>query len=309
MEKKQLDLSKMARNFLPFLCLVIVIGIFQIILGGSVFTSTSLINELFTMILGTTGMVFLVSQGCLDFSVASNVAFSCIVAAAASQIAPALSLPAAILCGIAIGAIVGIVHAVLKVNSFIASLSVSFILGGIVDVILANGSMSCPYSMLKWNSIPLRIAVAAAVAVIGFFVFEKTRVGKESKLVGGNPEFAQNCGINVKWVKIRGFMIMGAICGLVAFFSLIRSGTASTTTGTGFEVNSLNAVLIGGLAISGGPTSKFRSAVIGALVLGILSVGMSLASVSSINQQLVEGIVYLLAICLTFDRKGMLVIK
>ena len=104
-------------------------------------------------------------------------------------------------------------------------------------------------------------------------------------------------------------MIMGGICGLVAFFSLIRSGTASITTGTGFEVNSLNAILIGGMAIVGGTTSKYRSAVIGALILGILTVGMSLASVSSLNQQLVEGFVYLFAICMTFDRKGMAVVK
>lgn len=309
MKNKKLDVSNIAQKYLPFLCLVIVIGIFQMLLGGAVFTSKSLINELFTMLLGTAGMVFLLSQGCMDFSLASNVAFSCIVAAAASQISPYLALPAGIITGICIGVIIGILHAVFKVDSFIASLSVSFILKGIVDALLINGSMSCPFEMLKWNSISLRIIVACIVVVISYIVFEKTRIGKEAKLVGGNPVFAQRCGINVKWVKIRAFMIMGAICGLVAFFSLIRSGTASRTTGTGFEVNSLNALLIGGLAITGGPTSKFRSAILGALILGILSVGMSLANVSSMDQQLIEGLVYLVAICMTFDRKGMAVIK
>ncbi len=309
MKNKKLNVSNLSQKYLPFLCLVIVIGIFQFILGGGVLTSKSFINELFTMVLGTSGMVFLLAQGCMDFSIGANVAFSCIVAASASQIHPYLALPAGLLSGICIGAIIGFFHAVLKVDSFIASLSVSFILKGIVDSILVNGSKSCPFEMLKWNSIPLRIVVACVVVVICYFVFEKTRIGKEAKLVGGNPVFAQQCGINVKWVKIRAFMIMGAVCGLVAFFSLIRSGTASRTTGTGFEVNSLNALLIGGMAISGGPTSKYQSAVLGALILSILAIGMSLANVSSINQQLVEGLVYLVAICMTFDRKGTAVVK
>ena len=309
MKTKQLNLSAVSQKYLPFLCLMIIVGIFFVNFGGSLFTSKSLVNELFTMLLGTTGLVFLLSQGCLDFSIASNVAMCCFVAAKASQISAYISLPAAIVTGILIGAVIGIVHGVLKVDSFIASLSVSFILGGVVETFLKNGSVSCQFDMLKWNSIPLRIAVAVIVVIIGYIIFEKTRIGKECKLVGANPVFAQLCGLNVKWVKIRGFMIMGAICGLVAFFSLIRSGTASTTTGSGFEVNSLNALLLGGMAITGGTTSRFRSAILGALILGILTVGMSLGNVSSMNQQMVEGFVYLFAICMTFDRKGMVVIK
>lgn len=309
MKTKQFNLSSSAQKYLPFLCLIIIAGIFAIGFGNSLFTSRSLINELFTMILGTTGLTFLLSQGCLDFSIASNVALCCLVAAKVSQVSAYLSLPAAIITGIGVGLVIGFIHAFLKVDSFIVSLSVSFILGGVVDTILKMGPAGCRFEMLKWNSISLRIIVAVAVVVIGYIVFEKTRVGKEGKLVGSNPLFAQLCGINVRWVKIRGFMIMGGICGLVAFFSLIRSGTASTTTGTGFEVNSLNALLLGGMAITGGTTSRFRSAILGALILGILTVGMSLANVSSINQQMVEGFVYLFAICMTFDRKGMVVIK
>lgn len=304
------NINVLAQKYLPYICLVLVVIIFQIWSGGSLLTSKSLINEVFTMILGTTGMVFLLSQGCLDFSIGANVAMCCIVVAKISQINPYISPVAGIIMGIIVGFIVGFIHAVLKVNSFIASLSVSFILRGLVEVVLQKGgSLSCPFEMLKWNSIPLRIITAAVVAVAGYIVFEKTRIGKECKVVGANPAFAEQVGINVTWVKIRGFMIMGAICGLVAFFTIIRSGTASASSGSGFEVNTLNALLIGGLAITGGATSRFRSAVIGALILGCLSIGMSLAGVSSLNQQTVEGFVYLIAICMTFDRKGMIIIK
>lgn len=309
MDVKKIDYMDVIRKYLPFLCLILVVVIFQIWSGGKLLSSKSLINEIFTLVLGTTGMVFLLSQGCMDFSIASNVAICCIVAARFSQINPVLSLPAGIIMGMLVGLCVGVLHAVFKVDSFIASLSVSFILTGVVENLLQNGSISCPFEMLKWNSLSLRIVVAVIVVVVGFLAFEKTRIGKESKIVGANPIFANQVGIHVKWVKIRGFMIMGAICGIVAFFGLIRSGTASTSTGAGFEVKTLNALLIGGMAISGGATCKYRSALLGALILACLSLGMSLANVSSLNQQVVEGLVYLAAICMTFDRKGMVVIK
>lgn len=239
MERKRIDYKEAVKKYLPFLCLFLVVVIFQIWSGGKLLTSKSLINEIFTLVLGTTGMVFLLSQGCMDFSIASNVAVCCIAAARFSQINPYLGLPAGIIMGMLVGLCIGIIHAVFKVNSFIASLSVSFILSGIVENLLQNGSMSIPFEMLKWNSLSLRIVVAVLVIIIGFLVFEKTRIGKESKIVGANPIFANQIGINVKMVKIRGFMIMGAICGIVAFFILIRSGTASTSTGEGFEVNTM----------------------------------------------------------------------
>lgn len=297
------------RELLPFICLALVVLIFGLWSGGKLFSSKSLIMELFTLIVGTCGMVFVLSQGCLDFSIASNLALCCIVGAHASHIHKFLSIPACILTGVLVGLVVGVIHAYLKVDSFIASLSVSFILTGVVEYLLSEGSASCDFSMLKWDSYTLRIIVAVVIIVLTYLLFEKTRIGKENKIVGSNIVFAEHIGINVKWVKIRGFMIMGALVGIAAFFAMIRSGTASTSTGAGFQVNTLNALLIGGMAISGGTSSKHRSAIFGALILACMSIGMSMANLSSNLQQLIEGFVYLTAICLTFEKNGRQVMK
>lgn len=310
--QKQAAFKERLQELLPFLCLIVFLVVFQIGSGGRLLQLKSLksmINDVFTLMIGTTGMTFLLSQGCLDFSIGANVALSCTLAAMAANIHPLLALPVALVAGTVIGTVNGAVHAVFQVPSFIATLAVSFVLSGATTVLLGSGSLSVPYSMLTWNSLELRLVVLLLVAVVGYILFEKTRIGKQSKIVGTNPEFAQQSGISIRMVKMRGFMIMGVLCGLVAFFALIRSATASSSTGAGFEVNTLNAMLLGGMAISGGSGSKFRSAVIGTLVMTILLTGMNMMGISARAQQVIEGIVFLAAVSMTFERKNTLVIK
>lgn len=310
--KAKIDWKSKLQEYLPFICLILFIVIFQIGTDGRLLQLKSLksmVNEVFTLMLGTSGMAFLLSQGCLDFSIAANVAFSCTIGAIAANINPLLALPAALLSGLLIGFLNGVLHGVLKVQSFIATLAMSFVLKGVTTLILGSGSMSVPYKMLNWNSVELRLVVILLVAVVGYIVFEKTRIGKEGKVVGANPEFATQSGISVVKVKIRGFMIMGGICGIVAFFALIRSATASVSSGAGFEVNSLNAMLLGGMAISGGTNSRFRSAIVGTLVMAVLLTGMNMMHIHARTQQIIEGLVFLVAVSMTFDRKNTQVVK
>ena len=174
---------------------------------------------------------------------------------------------------------------------------------------LNNASVSIPHHMTKLDSVTLRLITLSAIMIIGYLFFEKSKVGKECKIVGANPEFARQNGISVTWVKIRGFMIMGVMCAIVAIFALLRAGTASSSTGAGFTVNALNALLIGGMPITGGATSRFRSAIIGSIIMAVLSFGMNLWGLGTLAQQVVQGFVFLFAISMTFDRQNATVIK
>lgn len=310
--KEKASAREIVQKYFPIIGLAVVIIFFEIVTGGKLLAPrylTSLLYEVFTLMIGTIAMTFLLSQGCLDFSVSAIVAFSAAVAAFAANVNPVLALPVAILAGLLVGLINGLVHAVLKVTSFIATLAVSYVFTGVVTWLLGSGSKAVPYVMLNWDSVALRLIVMIGFIVIGYLVFEKTRIGKECKMVGANPEFARQCGVNVKWVKIRGFMIMGAVCGVVAFFALIRSATAASSTGSGFTVNALNALLIGGMPLVGGATAKMRSAIIGSLIMAVLTVGMNMWGLGVLAQQVVTGVVFLFAIAMTFDRKNASVIK
>ncbi|MGI5936001.1 MAG: ABC transporter permease [Oscillospiraceae bacterium] len=300
------------QDILPALCLVLVLVVFQIATGGKMLSAGNVkpfIREAFTILVGASGLAFILSQGAFDFSIAANVAFSAALGAHAASINIYLILPTVLISGLFIGLCNGVIYAYLKVNPFITTLAMSFVLDGLTVVVLRNGSLSCPFEILQWDSIELRLAVMVLIAVAGYILFEKTRVGKECKIVGTNQEFARLAGVNVEWVKLRSYLIMGAIAGLVAFFSLIRSATASTSTGAGFTTSALNAVLLGGMAITGGSTSKFRSAIIGSLVMASLTLGMNKCGLDVYAQQIIEGLVFLIAVSMTFDRKNSLIIK
>lgn len=299
-------------NFLPFLSLILVTVIFQIATDGQMVSSGNFkpfVREVFNVILGAAGLAFILSQGAFDFSISASVAFAAAIGAHASSLSVYAILPVTIACGLAVGLCNGVIYGVFKVNPFITTLAMSFVLKGVNVLVLGSGSLSVPFEVLAWDTITLRVVVMVAVCVVGYILFEKTRIGKECKIVGTNPEFAKQSGINIIWVKIRSYLIMGVIVGIVAFFCLIRSATASTSTGAGFNNSALNAVLLGGMAITGGSTSKFRSAIIGAMVMSVLTLGMNKCGIDAHMQQLIQGLVFLVAVSMTFDRKNSAVIK
>lgn len=309
---KNKNISAKLQKYLPVIGLIVLIILFEILTGGKLFmkrTLNSLINESFTLILGTLAMSFLLSQGCLDFSVSGTIALAAACAARAAGVNIYLALPVALLVGAGVGLINGIFHGVIGIESFIATLAVSYLAGGLTLIVLNNGSLSIPVQMLEWDSRGLRLALIVIAIIVAYIVFEKTRIGKECKIVGANPEFATQCGLSVKKIKIRGFIILGTVAGFLAFFAIIRSATASTSTGGGVMVNTLNALLIGGMPITGGSNSKIQSAIIGSLIVAVLTIGMGLLGLTAIYQQLVKGLVFLYAIYMTFDRKNALVIK
>ena len=111
------------------------------------------------------------------------------------------------------------------------------------------------------------------------------------------------------FIKFMPFVISGSLAGLLSFFSLIRTGTASTNTGSEMLMNVLNAVLLGGMPISGGANTKFRAVIIGSLTMTVLSNGMAMLGVDSYNRQLIKGIVFITAVALSADRRSTNIVK
>ena len=302
----------LVKSFIPALGLLLVILFFQISSGGRLLSPLNLktlLNELFFIIIGATGYSFLISQGNLDFSIGSNIAVSCATGALMAQHSPLLALPAGIAMGALIGCLNGFVYAKLKVGSFIATLAMQFILSGVV-VLLLNGSMlAAPLEMISWNKVSLKLSVMVLIVISGFILFSYTSFGKIGRAVGSCEEAARLSGVNITMIKFMPFVISGGLAGLLGFFSLIRTGTASSNTGSEMLMNVLNAVLLGGMPISGGAGTKFRAVLIGSLTMTILANGMAMLGVDTYNRQLIKGLVFITAIALSVDRQNINVIK
>ncbi len=304
-------MQRQKQNIIPLSALILVIVIFQIASEGKLLTERNLraiINEGFFTIISAIGLSFVIAQGSLDFSLGGNLAVSCAVAVSVAFINPMLALPAGIVTGLVIGLVNGLVNSRLHVDSFITTLAMKLVLTGLVVVILASGSLGVPMEMLTWDSTETKLIVLVAAAIVGFIAFEYTKVGKWVKAVSAEPAATQS-GVPVATARMIGFMIAGGTIGFLAFFNILRTGSASSLTGTGFELDALIAVLLGGMPLTGGTNCRFKSAIIGGLTVTILANGMTMCGLSGEIQQLTRGIIFLLAVMLTFDRKNIPVIK
>ena len=140
-------------------------------------------------------------------------------------------------------------------------------------------------------------------------MFKFTMFGKHCRAIGSRLEVCRQSGVRVKLVQYASYAFTGLASGLVAFFFLIRSGAANIGTASNLEFNALQALMLGGVLITGGSSVKFRSAVIGSITMAALANGMTLWGVETLTQQLIKGFIFLIVIALTFERKSVEVIK
>ena len=300
------------KTVFPFLGLAAVIILFQVLTGGKVFSIRNLkaiMNDSFFILIGTVAFSFIMAVGNLDLSMGTVMAVSCTCAAFASGISPVLAIPAAVLAGLVLGCFNGFVHVHMGLGSLIGTMATQSVFQGILVLLLDGGTLAAPVSMLKWGSNGLKITVMILVSLVGAYIFNFTAYGKQCKAVGACSEAARLSGVSVKKVKYMTFIVMGGVVGLLGLFSLIRTGTASAAAGGTLMMNVWCAALLGGLPLSGGSACRFRSAVIGSFTMAFLANGMTLMGLGTHDKQLIQGIVFLAAIAISFDRKNLVVIK
>lgn len=299
-------------GIIPVAGLVVVLIFFNIVSGGRVFTKinlNTLFNEAFSLLIISCALIFVMAQGKNDMSVGGIAALAAAIAAHASSIDGRLVLPVVLIVGVACGVLNGFIVTELRIDSFIATIALSFILKGFVELLLQNGVKSIPIKMMMLDTQRLRITVAVIFSVVSFILFRFTAFGKHCRAIGSRTEVCRQSGVRVKLVQYGSFMFTGFASGLVAYFFLIRSGAANIGTASNLEFNALQALMLGGMLITGGSSVKFRSAVIGSFTMAALANGMTLWGIETLTQQLIKGFIFLIVIALTFERKSVEVIK
>lgn len=312
---KKLNTKKGAKdfvhNYFSFIGLVLVTVIFHVLTEGRLLSSRNMMNifnNFFSIGLGSIGVMFLMSLGELDLSVGATLGFAATIGALAAQIQVAWILPVCLLTGILIGAFNGVLISRLNVESFIGTLAVSFIARGLTTYLL-NGSVGIPLSQRMFDKSSVKITVFL-VAAVGFYIlFNYTAFGKACRAIGASKDAARQSGVAVERVRTMAFVISGFLCGLAGFFSLVRTCTASSKTGNAFEFEVLLAVLFGGMPLSGGWTVKFRAAIVGSIAMAVMQNGMSLMGIDGLTQQIVQGVILIAVVVISFDRRNAVVIK
>jgi ribose transport system permease protein len=212
------------------------------------------------------------------------------------------------------GLLSGLVLTRLRIPSFIATLGMSWILGGIAVYI--NKAITVPLLDLRIQSvvngtvigIPLIALIALALTLAVQLVQDRTQFGAYVRAIGGDEQLAQQAGVNVNRIKVLVFVIAGVFYGLTALALATRLGSAHPRTGTDTLFPAVTAVAVGGVALTGG-IGGAKNAALGALIVTALNDGMILINVNPYVQQAVNGVVLIAAVALTLDRKKLGFIK
>ncbi|GAC90578.1 ribose ABC transporter permease [Anoxybacillus flavithermus NBRC 109594] len=256
------------------------------------------------------GMTFVILTGGIDLSVGSVLALSSAFAAGlmANGMNGIFAMMIGISAGLAMGALNGVIITKGRVAPFIATLATMTIFRGATLVYtegrpITGFSDELTFQMIGrgyFLGIPVPVVLMLVAYVLLYVVLKKTTFGRHTYAIGGNEEATRLSGIRVDRLKIWIYSLTGGLAALAGLILTSRLNSAQPTAGTAYELDAIAAVVLGGTSLSGGRGWIFGT-LIGALIIGVLNNGLNLLNVSSFYQQVIKGVVILLAVIL--DRR------
>jgi len=307
----------------PLSALILVTLIFAIGTGGTFLSLESIRNLLSLsslMVMTVFGSTLVILMGAIDLSAEGVIALTAVIGgllinSERSVINLGLwAIPVVILIGAAAGFINGLINTRLRIPSLITTLGMWFATLGIA-VVFSGGStnriMDTRFQVLANGylvGIPNITLIAIGIFILLLLVEKRTAFGKHIFAVGGNEELARQAGAKVERIKVAVFSIAGALYGVTGLFLVSRLLSSNPTVSKGFLFPAITATVVGGTALSGGIGGAINS-FIGALVITVLRSGMIHMHVNPYILGAVNGLVLIVAVTITMDRKKVSIIK
>lgn len=247
-----------------------------------------------------------------DISVGSILGFSAVVVGMTYRSNPGLSLGVAFLIAILVGMGLGLVNGVLvtwlKLPSVIVTLGTMNLFRGLMFLVVGARQIDnsfIPREVVRMSQarhsvvgIPYTVLIAIAVVIVVSVFINRTRLGREIYAVGNNPEAARLRGININRVKILVFVVSGMLCGVGAMIYISRIGYINpVVAGLGLEFTAIAAVVIGGTSMKGGIGTPVGT-LLGCFLLGIINNAISMVGVSGFWREAIYGFIVIVAIVL-----------
>jgi ribose/xylose/arabinose/galactoside ABC-type transport system permease subunit len=249
------------------------------------------------------GMTFVIISGGIDLSVGSLVALSGVVLASALK--SGWPIPLALAAGLGVGAATGLLNGVViafgRLPPFIMTLGMMSVARGAALLVTDGRPISgfdAGFRSIATGrvfGVPAPIVLTLAIYAVAHFVLSRTRFGRYVYGIGGNEEATRLSGVNVRFHKTMVYVVSGVTSAIAAVLLTARLNTAQPIAGIMYELDAIAAVVIGGTSLSGGE-GNLGGTLIGALTMGVLRNGLNLLGVSSFLQQLVIGMVIIVAV-------------
>ena len=302
-----MNVSALVRKMGPLIGLIVLFVVISALNSSFIDPSNlkNLLRQVSINALISFGMTFVILTGGIDLSVGSTLALS---SAIKGGMDPIMGIVVAAIIGLILGTINGVVISYGKVAPFIATLATMTIFRGLTLVYtdgnpissLTDNQLFHMFGQGYFAGIPVPAVVMLLMFALCWFILNKTPLGRKTYAVGGNEKVSFIAGIKIERIKIFAYAITGLFCALAGAILTSRLNSAQPTAGTGYELDAIAAVVLGGTSLSGGK-GRIVGTLIGVLIIGTLNNGLNILNVSSFYQQVVKGIVILLAVLM--DRK------
>jgi len=290
------------------IALIILMAVITII-NSNFLTANNLLNLLLQVTsnaLIAFGMTFVILTGGIDLSVGSILALSS--ALTAGLLGSGMPVTLAILISLILGCILGMMNGLLisygKLAPFIVTLATMTIFRG-ATLVYTNGnpitkglSDTFLFQFLGQGyivGIPFPVIIMFIVFIVLYVLLHKTAFGKSVYAIGGNEKAAYISGVKLNKVKIIIYSISGIMSSISGLIITSRLSSAQPTAGASYEMDAIAAVVLGGTSLSGGK-GRILGTLIGALIIGVLNNGLNIIGVSAFWQQVVKGVVILIAV-------------
>ncbi|MGW7930382.1 ABC transporter permease [Staphylococcus xylosus] len=312
MNQSKLSFSYLEK-IIPFIGLILLVIIISAL--NSAFLEPSNLFNLLRQVsingLIAFGMTFVILTGGVDLSVGSTLALSS--AMIAILMVSGVDSIVALLIGCIFGAILGAINGLLitlgKMAPFIATLATMTVFRGLTLVITdgnpitnLNGSYAFQlFGRGYFLGIPVPAVTMFITFIILYIILHKTVFGRQTYAMGGNEKAAFISGIKVNKLKVMIYSLAGLMSAMAGAILTSRLNSAQPTAGMSYELDAIAAVVLGGTSLTGGK-GRILGTLIGVLIIGVLNNGLNLLGVSSFYQQVVKGVVIIIAVLI--DRKN-----
>lgn len=310
---KKTDIVKLAKQF-GLVAVVLIIMIFMTFATDTFMTPNNITNILRQISINgvlAVGMTFVILTGGIDLSVGSLVAVTSVICGSLleggmnTMIVVVIGVGAAMLLGLLNGYLVSYVG----FQPFIATLATMSICRGFA-MVYSDGK---PYLIKdkgflfigqgKIGGVPMLVIILVVVCVLALILLQTTTFGRYVFAIGGNKNAAKLSGVKTQKMEMLVYLISGLCCGIVGLMLSARISSGQPTAGEGYELDAIASVAIGGTSMNGGMGS-LSGTILGFLIIGLITNSMTMLGIDSFYQDIVKGLIIILAVFLDMKTKG-----
>ena len=290
-----------------WIAIFVLILVPSIVYGDKFFSAVNAFNVLRQMsMIGliSIGMTCVILTAGIDLSVGATVALAAVMSAGLTEKSVLLAIFLPVLSGVFIGAVNGFVIAKLKIVPFIATLAVQMAVRGIAYIMTDIQSIPVAKSAAGFAvlgrgyfyGVPIPVIILAVVLLVMSFVCRRTPFGRSLYAIGGNEDAAKMMGIKVTRNKALAYVLTGGLSALAGVILCSRLGAGQPLSGTGWEMDAVAAVAIGGTLLSGGGGGVEKT-LSGVLITALIGNIINLqGNVNTYVQQIIMGAIVLVVI-------------